>query len=52
MHDDDEDEVNGNSNNNTETTEVFKTLSKRLKHGEQAIDEELNKTFGHFVPER
>jgi hypothetical protein len=49
VHDDDEDEVNGN---NTETTEVFKTLSKRLKHGEQAIDEELNKTFEHFVPER
>jgi len=48
VHDDDEDEVNGN----TETTEVFKTLSKRLKHGEQAIDEELNKTFEHFVPER
>jgi len=47
--DDDDDEVN---DNNTETTEVFKTISKRLKHGEQTIDDELKKTYERFVPER
>jgi len=53
MRDEDDDEVNdSNNNNNTETTEVFKTLSKRLKHGEQTIDDELNKTYERFVPER
>ena len=51
VHDDDDDEVN-DSHKHSETTEVFKTLSKRLKHGEQIIDEELNKTYEHFVPER
>jgi hypothetical protein len=50
--DDDEDEVNDNDSNNNETTEVFKTLSKRLKHGEQTIDDELHKTYERFVPER
>ena len=35
-----------------DTTEVFKTLSKRLKHGEQTIDNELNQTHERFVPER
>jgi protein AATF/BFR2 len=49
VHDDDDAEVN---NNNTETTEVFKTLSKRLKHGEQTVDDELTKTYERFVPER
>jgi hypothetical protein len=41
-----------NDNNNTDTTEVFKTLSKRFKHGEQTIDNELTKTYERFVPER
>jgi len=50
--DDNEEEVNDNNNNSTETTEIFKTISKRLKHNEQAIDEELNKTYERFVPER
>ncbi len=49
--DDDEDEVNDDKSN-TDTTEVFKTLSKRLKHGEQTIDDELNQTYERFVPER
>ncbi len=48
----DEDEVNDNDISTSETTEVFKTLSKRLKHGEQTIDDELNKTYERFVPER
>ncbi|CAF1283171.1 unnamed protein product [Adineta steineri] len=40
------------NNNNNETTEVFKTLSKRFKNNEQAIDEELNKSYTQFTPER
>ncbi len=48
----DEDEVNDNDISTSETTEVFKTLSKRLKHCEQTIDDELNKTYERFVPER
>lgn len=36
----------------SDTTEVFKTLSKRLKHGEQTIDNELNQTYERFVPKR
>jgi hypothetical protein len=44
-----DDEVNYN---NTETTEVFKTLLKRLKHAEQTIDNEFTKTYERFVPER
>ena len=47
--DDDDDEVNDKK---TDTTEVFKTLSKRLKHGEQTIDDELTETYERFVPER
>lgn len=31
---------------------MFKKLSKRLKHSEQTIDDELNKTYERFVPER
>jgi hypothetical protein len=38
--------------NNDDTTEIFKTISKRLTHNEQAIDEELTQTYEHFVPER
>jgi hypothetical protein len=52
MHEDDNDEEVNDNHNSTETTEVFKTISKRLKHNEQTIDEELHKTYEHFVPER
>ncbi|UJR27185.1 hypothetical protein I4U23_008481 [Adineta vaga] len=55
MRDDDDEEKHSedeNHDDNTDTTEIFKTLSKRLKNGEQAVDEELNKTYEHFVPER
>ncbi|CAF4397294.1 unnamed protein product, partial [Rotaria magnacalcarata] len=36
----------------SETTEIFKTISKRLKRGEHVVDEELTKSYEHFVPER
>jgi hypothetical protein len=44
-----DDEVNYN---NAETTEVFKTLLKRLKHAEQTIHDEFTKTYERFAPER
>ncbi|CAF2628094.1 unnamed protein product [Rotaria sp. Silwood2] len=52
-HEDDNDEEEFNDkNNSTETTEIFKKISKRLKHDEQAIDEQLSETYERFVPER
>ncbi|CAF3311963.1 unnamed protein product [Rotaria socialis] len=54
-HDDDDDdgeEESKEKNNSSETTEIFKTISKRLKRGEHVVDEELTKSYEHFVPER
>lgn len=47
-----DDQEDDDDDNNTETTDVFKTLSKRLKHGEQTIDNELSQTYERFIPER
>ncbi|CAF3683364.1 unnamed protein product [Rotaria sp. Silwood1] len=53
VHEDDNDEEEfDDKKNSAETTEIFKKISKRLKHDENAIDEQLNKTYERFVPER
>ena len=47
----DADETDGDDRT-TETTDTFKKLSKRFKHDTQAIDEELEKAYERFLPER
>ena len=45
--DDDDDEES-----ETNTTDLFKTISKRLKHDQHTIDHELTAAYESFVPER
>ena len=50
--DDNNDEEDTDKNNSNETKETFKTISKHFKHDEKTIDEQLNKTYECFAPER
>lgn len=50
-HDTDADDDNIDEKT-TDTTEVFKKLSKRFKHDKNAIDDELDKAYERFLPER
>jgi len=46
------DDDNEETDNNNATTELFKTISKRLKRGDHAIDQEIDASYENFVPKR
>ena len=48
-HDDDDDQ---SETNGTSTTDMFKTISKRLKHDQHTIDNELTAAYESFAPGR
>jgi hypothetical protein len=56
--DDDDDDDDGKTEqdtktfNSNDTTTIFKSLSKRLKHDQDAVGRELTEAYERFVPER